>query len=570
MRKLVIYLKPYTKQCIIGPLCKLTEAILELLLPTMMAFVINNGIETNNRSLVLSLGVLMIGMVFIGFAFSMVCQYQAAIASQGFGTNLRDAMMKQITQFSYKDIDAFTTSSLSNRLINDVNQLQIGVAMMIRLVIRSPFIIIGAIIMSMMLDVTLSLILISTIPFIILILFLFIRYSSPLYQSYQDKLDTYATILGDNFSGIRVIRSFVAQRAQQKKVHTQVDDLQRQMLRVSRCSALLNPLTALVINASIILLLWSGLIQIDAGNISSGTIIACINYATQILIALVATSNLIVIFTKASASAKRVEEVLTHTPSMKEGSKTIAQYGSVALSFHQVSFGYNDKEECLHNISFDIKKGESIGVIGGTGSGKSTLVHLIARFYDSHHGNITIFDTPIQDLTYDCLRNTISIVSQKSELFSDTIEHNLCMGCTYRKEELYKALEDAQALSFVNALQDGIHSRIEQDGRNLSGGQKQRLCIARSLLKQSPILILDDASSALDFRTDAALRQSLQDYDMTRIYVSQRVGTLLSCDHIIVLHEGFMVGNGSHHELYDTCPTYQSICKSQQIGRDAI
>lgn len=569
MKKLAFYLKPFTKQCILGPLCKLMEAILELLLPTIMAFVINNGVQQHNTQLVLTLGITMIVMVFIGFAFSMICQYQAALASQGFGTNVRNAMMKHIQTFSYQDIDTFGTSSLNNRLTNDVNQLQIAVAMMIRLVIRSPFIIIGAIFMSMMLDLTLSLILIASVPFIVLILYIFIRYSSPLYHAYQKKLDVFARILDDNFSGVRVIRAFVSQHQEKHIFEEHVEDLQKQMMRVSKYAALLNPLTALVVNGSIVLLLWSGILQINAGQMEAGTIIAFINYATQILIALIATSNLIVIFTKASASAQRVCEVLEYKVTMKEGTQELHTTTKQAISFSHVGFCYEDGEAALHDISFEVAKGETIGMIGGTGSGKTTLVHLLSRFYDVQQGLITLFDTPIQTISYASLRKHIAIVSQQNELFSDTIEANLCMGEFYSQKELDQALEDCQAMEFVQALPSGIHTRLERGGSNLSGGQKQRLCIARALLKKASILILDDSCSALDFKTDATVRSNLQTYDMTRVIVSQRVGTLWNCDRILVLHDGNLVSNGTHQQLYDTCDVYREICMTQQIGRDA-
>lgn len=569
MKKLAIYLKPFKKQCIIGPLCKLCEAILEILLPTIMAFVINNGVGNHDIKLVVTLGIVMILMVFIGFGFSMTCQYNAALASQGFGTNLRNVMMEHISTFSFQDIDTFSTSSLSNRLINDVNQLQLAVAMLIRLVVRSPFIIIGAIFMSMMLDMTLSLILVASVPFIVLILYVFIRISSPLYQSYQNKLDQFAQILDDNFSGIRVIRAFVSQRKEKKKFYEYTDSLQAQMMKVSRYSALLNPLTALVVNGAIVLLLWFGILQIDSHSIEAGTIIAFINYATQILIALIATSNLIVIFTKAAASAQRVNEVLAHTPSMMEGITDIEEYCENAISFHHVSFAYEGGEEVLHDLSFQIQKGETIGIIGGTGAGKSTLIHLLCRFYDVTNGSISLFQKPISTLTNTAIRNAIALVSQKSELFSGTIYQNLVMQETYCEEDIYQVLKDAQALEFIQSLKEGWNTKLERGGANLSGGQKQRLCIARALLRKSPILILDDSCSALDFKTDAALRKALKTYDMTRLIVSQRVGTLLDCDRILVLNNGEIAGFDTHKTLYEQCSIYRELCETQKIGRDA-
>lgn len=571
MRKLAIYLKPFKIQCSVGPLCKLIEAILELLLPTIMAFVINEGVVKNNTQVVMILGGVMIFMVIIAFGFSMICQYHAALASQGFGTNLRNAMMQHISSFSFQDIDHFTTSSLSNRLSNDIQQLQVAIAMLIRLVIRSPFIVIGAVVMSMFLDVRLSLILIATIPFIAGILFIFIRYSSPLYHAYQKKLDRFAEILDDNFSGVRVIRAFVSQRKEKQTFDAQVDDLSKQMMKVSRCSALLSPLTALVVNGAIVFLLWTGIIEIHTGTMDPGTIIAFINYATSILIALIATSNLIVIFTKASASAQRVNEVLEYAPSMKEGHEqlTNTKDKEYAITFDHVSFSYDDSERSLEDISFSIRPNETIGIIGGTGSGKSTLVHLMARFYDATDGHVSFYGHPIQTLTNNSIRDHIAIVSQTCELFNDTILQNITLHKDYATKDIEKALCDVQAMDFIQEMKDGLHTMLTRGGANLSGGQKQRLCIARALLRRADILILDDACSALDFKTDAMLRKALRSYPMTRIIVSQRVGTLLDCNRILVLHDGKLVGFDTHTNLYDTCDVYQEICQTQAIGRDA-
>lgn len=344
MRNLLTYLKPYKKQCVIGPACKFMEAIFELLLPVVMAYIIDKGITNNDIQLVFTLGALMILMIIIGFGFSITCQYNAALASQGFGTNLRNAVFRHISHFSYEDIDYFTTSSLTNRLTNDINQLQLAVAMMIRLVIRSPFIIIGSLVITMFLDFQLSLILIASIPITVLVLYLFIRFSTPLYKKYQKKLDRFASILDDNLAGVRVIRAFVSQRRETKRFDETAEDLQKQMMKVSRLSALLNPMTSLIVNGAIIILLWRGSIQIHIGRIQPGIIIAFINYATSILIALVAISNLIVIFTKAAASAQRVNEVLAHTPSLKEGNHTFSSDNDVAISFD------NEKESLLFVI----------------------------------------------------------------------------------------------------------------------------------------------------------------------------------------------------------------------------
>lgn len=570
MWKLAKYLKPFWKQCTIGPICKLCEAILEILLPTIMAFMVNDGIMKQDMQVVVTLGILMLCMVLIGFGFSMVCQYNAAISSQGFGTNLRNILFTHIASFSYEDVDSFGTASLNNRLTNDINQLQIGVAMLIRLVIRSPFICFGAIFMAFLLDVKLAFILLGTIPFIVIILFLFIKYTTPLYRAYQKKLDRFAVLLDENFAGIRVIRAFVSQRKERTKLFEASDDLQQQMMQVARLSALLNPTTALVVNGAIIFLLWSGVIQIHSGDIAPGTIIAFINYATQILLALVAISNLILIFTKASASAQRVNEVLEHPSSMKDGTLTNYTITQQAICFQDVNFSYGIGAPALLNVQMEIMTGETIGVIGGTGSGKSTLVNLLCRFYDSTRGSIRIFEKPIQTYTAKTIHALLCIVPQVNELFHGTIRENITFGYTnINDSDIQKALEDAQASSFVNQLHAGLDTIVERGGANLSGGQRQRLCIARALLRKSEILIFDDASSALDFQTDANLRQALHTSgkDKTRIFVSQRVGTLLSCDKIMVLHNGRIVGFANHETLYNTCNIYQEICASQHIKR---
>ena len=572
MRKLVKYLKPYRLQCTLGPFCKWMEAVLELILPTIMAYMINDGVVRHDFQVVIKLGLLMIAMVIIGFCFSMVCQYSAALASQGFGTDMRNRMYEHIQSFSYHDIDYFTTSSLVNRLGNDINQLQLAVAMLIRLVVRSPFIIIGAIVMAMILDFQLSLVLIAAVPFISLILFLFIRYSTPLYRQYQKKLDQFATVLQDNFSGIRVIRAFVSQRREKKRVEENIDGLQDQMLKIARLSAWLNPLTAFVLNMAIVILLYKGVWQIEEGTIAPGVIVAFINYASSILTALVALSNLIVIFTKAAASAQRVNEVLEYEPTMQDGTDPIFHCDhEKAIEFTNVRFSYGDGEAALSDLTFTICKGENIGIIGGTGAGKTTLIHLIKRFYDAQNGKIRLFGQDIRSIANAELCQQVVSVPQMNELFYGTVRDNICFGKTnVTDEELWQALGDAQADEFVKELKHQLDAKVERGGANFSGGQRQRLCIARALLRKPSILILDDSCSALDFKTDAALRKALHSHygDATRIIVSQRVSTLLTCDRILVLQEGRIVGFDTHEQLYDHCMQYRDLCKTQKIEKE--
>lgn len=573
MKELIKYLKPYRKQCMIGPFCKLMEAILELLLPTLMAYMINDGIMNQDKQLVYQYSFIMILMVVIGFGFSITCQYQAAKASQGFGTDLRNALFSHITAFSYQDLDHFGTPTLVNRLSNDVNQLQVAVAMLIRLVVRSPFICIGAIIMAMFLDMRLAWILIASVPFIVLFLYIFIRFTTPMYQRYQKLLDKFSTILDDNFAGIRVIRTFVSKKREQKRFQENVDELQVQMMKVARLSALLNPSTALVVNGAIVILLYQGILKIQIGSLQPGTIVAFINYASSILLALIAISNLIVIFTKAFASGKRVSEVLRYTPSLVSGNTPIQVNDEPIVCFEHVSFSYGTADAILHDLSFSIRKGESIGIIGGTGAGKSTLIALLCHFYAPTKGKIFLYGQDITTLLSSDLLSHIVLVPQVNELFSGSIEENICFGLSnVSKEDMEQALSISQAKEFVDALDKGIHTKIERGGANLSGGQKQRLCIARAILRKPDLLILDDASSALDFKSDAALRKALKQMDaqMSKIIISQRVGTLVTCDRILVLDHGEMAGFATHTELYDNCETYRSICESQHVERSIL
>jgi ATP-binding cassette subfamily B multidrug efflux pump len=574
--KLIHFLKPYKKECIVGPLFKLLEAILELLLPTIMALVINNGVITKDTSYVLKMGSLMLCMSVLGFISSLVCQYFAARASQGFGTNLRNALFQHISSLSYRELDSLGTPSLINRITNDVNQLQLAVAMLIRLVVRAPFICIGAIIMAMLLNFKLSLILIATTPFFAIILYLFITKTSPIYRLYQQKLDKLSTIVRENLSGVRVIRAFAKIPVEEARFKESNEDLTHTAIHVGRISALLNPLTSLVMNLAIIVLLWVGGYQINYGSLSAGTIIAFVNYITQILLALIVVSNLIIIFTKASASASRINELLHTDTSIKDiskGSLLISNENTPAMEFKDVSFSYSSTGDmALENISITIEKGETIGIIGGTGSGKSTFINLIPRLYDVDTGEILINNVNIKEYPLVELRNIIGIVPQKSELFSGTIIENLRLGNeAASEEEVIKASKIAQAHEFIITLPDGYNTKVSRGGANFSGGQKQRLTIARALIKKPSILILDDSSSALDFATDAALRNALKENlgDMTVLIVSQRVSTIKDSNKIIVFDDGYIARVGTHSHLMTNCEIYKEICLSQLSNDEA-
>ncbi|WP_449603509.1 ABC transporter ATP-binding protein [Paenibacillus sp. Marseille-Q9583] len=576
MFKIAVYLKPYKKEAIIGPIFKLMEAILELILPTIVALIINNGVGNHDSAYVYRMGGLMVLMSLLGFGCSMVCQYYAARASQGFGTTLRNKLFKHITSLSYAELDTFGTPTLINRITNDVNQLQIAVAMLIRLVIRAPFICIGAIIMSMILDFRLSLILIAATPIFGVILYFIITRSAPLYRKYQQKLDALALVLSENLSGIRVIRAFAKRRTEKERFDASSEDLTTTAIRVSRISALLGPMTTLVVNAAIIAILWVGGIHIDGGRLSQGEIIAFINYVTQILLALIVVSNLVIIFTKASSSANRVNEVLSVKSSVSEEGnvvKTEPDHTAPAISFDHVSFGYNTTGElALEDISVVINRGETVGLIGSTGSGKSTFVNLIPRFYDAVQGEVKVDGVNVGDYKLHQLRGKIGIVPQKAVLFTGTIAENIRWGKEdANEEEIMQAASVAQAEEFIRKLPEGLNTQVSRGGLNLSGGQKQRLTIARAVVGKPSILILDDSSSALDFATDAALRKALKEssQQMTVLVVSQRVSTVRQADKIMVFEEGRIAGVGTHEELMRGCEVYKEICLSQLSSEES-
>lgn len=567
--RLLAFLKPYKKECILGPIFKLFEAILELLLPTIMSLIINNGVRFHNTSYVLKMGALMLLMSLLGFCSSMVCQYYAARTSQGFGTSLRNTMFSHISSFSYIEIDKFGTASLINRMTNDVNQLQIAVAMLIRLVIRAPFICIGATIMAMLLDFKLSLILLSAIPIFAAIIYFIISKTSPLYKKYQQKLDKLALILRENLQGVRIIRAFSKTSEEKARFNAANDDLTVNAINLSKLSALLNPMTTFVVNAAIIIILWVGSIHINNGILLQGEIIAFVNYITQILVALIVVSNLIIIFTKAAASAGRINEILETETSIQENKDIVTSTVSTcpAIEFKDVSFGYNNSGDmALDNISVSINRGDTIGIIGGTGSGKSTFVNLIPRFYDITNGELLIDGINVKDYNLNELRSKIGIVPQKALLFTGTIADNIRWGnLTASDEEIFQAAKLAQASEFIESLEHGYETQINRGGSNLSGGQKQRLTIARALASKPEILILDDSSSALDFATDAALRQALRKNcsEMTVLIVSQRVTSIKHADKIIVFNDGKIEGIGTHEKLASKCQIYKEICLSQ-------
>lgn len=584
MFRLVKYLKPYIKQVTLGPAFKLLEAILELMIPLLMAKLIDNGVKANNSSYIYLMGGLMLLTAVIGAGSAFICQYYASIASQGFGTTMRNLLFKKIQSFSFSEIDKIGTPSLINRITSDVNQLQFAVAMLIRLVIRVPFLCIGGVVMAMIINVKLSLVLLITMPLFAAFLYIVMSKSIPMYKSVQKKLDTLSTVIRENLSGARVVRAFARLDKERERFIKNNKEYADNSIKVGRISALLNPVTTVIINLGIAAILWFGGYQVYEGSMTQGEIIAYINYVNMILSALIVLANLVITFTKAAASAARVNELLDLQPSIADlsagqlkspndflnlsGAKhPVKKAEEPIIEFSNVSFSYDrSAENVLQDISFKIGKGQVAGIIGSTGAGKTTLINLIARFYDTVEGTVCINGTDVKKLKQNDLRNKIGMVPQKSVLFSGTIEENLKWGKPdATRDDMIKAAKVAQAYEFIEKKPEGFDTQLVQGGRNLSGGQKQRLAIARALIKKPEILILDDSSSALDYATDASLRRELKENltDTTVIIVTQRVAAIRNADLIIVMDEGEIVGMGKNEELLESCAVYREIVNSQ-------
>ena len=580
MLKFARFLKQFKKEVLIGPVFKLTEAVFELIVPLVMAQIIDVGIANGDRGYVLRMGGVMVLLGLVGLGCALICQYCAARASQGFGTVLRSEMFRHINTLSHGEIDQIGTPSLITRITNDVNQLQLAVAMLIRLVVRAPFLVIGATVMALLLDWKLACIFFVAAPLMALVLYLVMSRSIPFYRIIQKKLDRISLITRENLSGVRVIRAFSRQEKEKERFAQASEDQMSTSIAVGRISALLNPLTSAIINLAIAAVIWFGGFRVDAGGMSQGEVIAFVNYLNQILLAMIVVANLVVIFTKAAASATRVDEVLELHPSIVNRVSRPAQEveGSPEIAFDAVSFAYPDAGAySLSDISFTVARGQTLGIIGGTGCGKSTLVNLIPRFYEVSQGSIKVDGVDVRDYPMEQLRGKVGIVPQRAVLFSGTLRQNM----QWRKqdatdEEIWQALETAQAASFVRKMPDGLDSVILQGGKNLSGGQKQRLTIARALVGEPEILILDDSASALDFATDAALRQAIAKFSagrgnrMTTIIVSQRANTVRYADQIVVLDDGKAAGIGTHEQLLESCQTYREIYWSQNERQEAV
>ena len=571
MFKLRRFLKDYKKECIIGPLCKLLEAILELLVPMVMASIIDVGVKNGDSGYVLKMGGVLVLLGVVGLLSALVCQYLASKASQGVGTKIRRELFAHINTLSHAELDKLGTPSLITRITNDINQVQQTVAMGIRLLTRAPFIVVGALVMAMTINMEMSIIFFIAALLIGLTLYFIMTRSIPIFSAIQKKLDKIGLISRENLSGNRVIRAFSKQKSEKERIDTATEDLAKTSIRVSRLSALLSPVTYAVTNIAIIAIIWFGAINVDNGNgMLSGDIIALVNYMTQILLAMIVVANLVFLITKASASAARINEIFETQPSVVETNheniKISTDISTPKISFENVSFNYDDGDDELSNISFDIKRGQTVGIIGGTGCGKSTLINLIPRFYDVKEGCVSVDGRNVKDYPFVQLRSQIGIVPQQSILFSGTIRDNMkWQNKNATDEEIINALKIAQAYEFVSKLPKGLDSRVEQGGKNFSGGQRQRLCIARAITGNPDILMLDDSFSALDFATDAALRKALKEStsNMTVIIVTQRCSTIKNADLILVLDDGELVGKGTHEELFENCETYREICLSQ-------
>lgn len=572
MFKLIRFLKGYWFKTVSGPFFKLTEAVFELITPLVVAWVIDTAIpkgQQGDYTALITGGAIIVALGVFGLAFSLTAQFFASRASLGFGTNLRRELYAHVNTFSYRELDLFSTPSLITRLTADINQTQQAVAMFIRLVTRAPFIIVGSIVMAMIIDLKLSLIFLAVAVVVGAILFIILTTTMPKYKEVQSKLDTVTLYTRENLSGARVVRAFGAEEREKRTFNAAADSLSRASIRVGALSALLNPLTYAVLNVAIIALLFFGGKQVYYGNLTQGEVIALVNYMMQILNALVVFANLLVIFTKASASAARINEVFDVKSSMTEGKGAVPRENEPAIEFKDVTFYYaNSPSPSLSNINLTVTKGASIGVLGGTGSGKSTLVSLIPRLYDVTEGEVRVFGVNVKEYSGAQIGSIISMAPQKAVLFSGTVRDNMLWGkADATDEEIQNALTVSQSAEFVNAFPEKLDKQILQGGKNLSGGQRQRLTVARALVSNPEILILDDSSSALDFATDAKLRKALSSMrektGLTTVTVSQRATTVRHCDLIVVMDEGRIAGMGTHEQLFETCEVYREICSSQ-------
>lgn len=591
MKKLLIYLKDYKKETVCAPLFKMLEATFELFVPLVMAAIIDKGIKGGAVSYVLQMGLLLIALGLIGLVCSITAQYFAAKAAVGFATGLKHALFEHIQGLSFTEIDTLGTSTMITRMTSDVNQVQNGVNMVLRLFLRSPFIVFGAMIMAFTIDVKAALIFVVTIPLLSVVVFGIMMITMPMYRRVQAGLDTVLGATRENLTGARVIRAFNKEEEETRQFEKKNESLTELQLFVGKISALTNPVTYIIINAATILLLYTGAIRVNEGTITQGQVVALVNYMSQILIELVKLANLIITITKALACANRIESIFEIQSSMtweqaaedrdkvhsaKEAKEPVhdLEEPPYAVEFEHVHLTYAGAgAESLSDIDIQVKKGQTVGIIGGTGSGKSSLVNMIPRFYDATCGTVRIDGKNVKNYSMEELRQKVGVVLQKAVLFAGTIRENLLWGSEdATEEELWQALATAQAKEFVESKEGKLDAVVAQAGRNLSGGQKQRLTIARALVGNPQILILDDSASALDYATDAALRKALRELpgETTVFIVSQRASSIQHADQIIVLDDGMMVGCGTHEDLLQNCEVYQEIYYSQYPKTESV
>ena len=569
MIQLLRYAKDYRKQIILGPVFKFFEAVFELILPLLMASLIDNGLKMNDRGMIIKMGVWMIAMSVIGLVCAIICQYYASVASQGFGTELRNQLIKKINSFSHSELNHFGTDTLITRMTNDINQLQLALAMVIRLLIRAPFLSIGSVVMAFVIDWEVGLFFLALLPIFSVILYFIIKKTVPLYQKVQEKLDRLNATVSQNLSGVRVIRAFSRTATEIYTFNNDTDDLAKNYLRVSNISALLSPATTLIMNVGIICLLTVGGIKVNIGNLQQGQVLALINYMNQMLLALIVVSNLVVIFTRAEASGNRIKEVLATENTIVDAAEPLTPdfHSQNMIQFDHVDFRYTpDSGLALQDITFQLKRKTVLGIIGPTGSGKTTLTQLIPRFYDVSAGAISFDEVDVRSWDLDSLRHQISQVPQTSVLFTGTIRENLQWGKQEASdEECWEALRIAQAEDFVRQLPKGLDTKVMENGKNFSGGQKQRLTIARALIAKPELLILDDSLSALDYQTDLNLRKALQtSLDSTVIIISQRIRSIQEAHTILVMDQGKIVAQGTHEDLLAHSEEYREIVASQE------
>ena len=565
--KLFKYIKDYRFPAIVGFVSKIAEAALELLVPLVMADIIDVGIVNNDQNYILSRGLILVALAIIGYLFALICQYYASVTSQSVGTKLREDMYHQINRYDHHNLDKLSAPTLVTRLVNDVVQIQLAIAMTIRLTSRAPFIMLGSLFLAFLISGPLALIFVCGAVILAIVMLLITIISMPYFNQIQKKLDQISLIVRENLNGIRVIRAFASQDKEINKFKQETKSQKDIQVKVGSIQALLNPFTQLIVNVAIVLIIYFGGIQVNIGGLSQGEVIALVNYMNSILLALIVFANVISIYNKAGASYSRIFEVLETNPDItSSANETDWNDTPVCLEFKNVDFAY-DKKNVLTNINFKIFAGQTIGIIGGTGAGKTSLVNLIARFYDVNNGEIYLNEKPIKEYDLQALRSFIGFVPQYASLISGTIRENLQFGNQDASDEkLMAALKIAQGIELVEDKERGLDTFIDQGGKNLSGGQKQRLTIARALVKDPKILILDDSSSALDYATDYRLRQELKKLKMTKIIISQRIASVEQADKILVLYHGELVGFDSHEELMKNCQIYQEIYASQHSG----